>query len=205
MAKLKYIYGAMMSGKSMDLIKVYTNYKKTGRDCIILTPTTDTRSGSTIIKSRLGDGLDAIPVDKDTDIYELIGRNSTNPELEPACVLVDEAQFLTKEQVFELTHVVDFLHIPVIAYGLKNTFKNTLFEGSEALLLMADEIQEIKTVCQFCNHKATMNLLCKDGVPVFEGDDVFIGDLEFSPVCREHYYKIKNGLFDPKKEKVAND
>lgn len=205
MAKLKFVHGAMMSGKSMDLIKVYTNYKKTGRDCIILTPTTDTRSGSTIIKSRLGDGLDAIPVDKDTDIYELIGRNSTNPGLEPACVLVDEAQFLTKEQVLELTHVVDFFNIPVIAYGLKNTFKNTLFEGSEALLLMADEIQEIKTVCQYCNHKATMNLLCKDGVPVFEGDDVFIGDLEFSPVCREHYYKIKNGLFNPKKEKVAND
>lgn len=205
MAKLKFMFGTMLSGKSMDLIKVYTNYKKTGRDCVILTPTTDTRSGVATIKSRLGDGLDAIPVDKDTDIYELIVRNSTTPELEPACVLVDEAQFLTKEQVFELTHVVDFLHIPVIAYGLKNTFKNTLFEGSEALLLMADEIQEIKTVCQFCNHKATMNLLCKDGVPVFEGDDVFIGDLEFSPVCRAHYYKIKNGLFDPKKDKVAND
>lgn len=203
--KLKFVHGCMMSGKSMDLIKVYTNYKKTGRDCIILTPDTDTRGGTATVKSRLGDGLEAIPVSPKEDLYDLVARNSINPVLEPACVLVDEAQFLTRQQVIDLTHIVDMLHIPVIAYGLKNTFKNTLFEGSEALILLADEITEVKTVCQYCNKKATMNLLCKNGKPVFSGDDVFIGNLEFSPVCREHYYKIKNGLFDPKKGKEIND
>jgi len=201
MAKLRFIYGTMMSGKSMDLIKVYTNYKKTGRDCMILSPATDTRSGTAVVKSRLGEGVDAISIDSSTDLFALVHENSLDASTAPACVLVDEAQFITPEQVEELTHVVDMLHIPVICYGLKNTFKNTLFEGSEALIEMADELSEIKTVCQFCNKKATMNLLSKNGTPVFEGDDVFIGDLEFAPVCREHYYKIKNGLFDPLKEK----
>jgi len=205
MAKLKYVHGTMLAGKSMELLKVYTNYVKTGRDCIVLAPETDTRSGEAKVKSRLGEGIDAIPVGKDTDIFQLVSENSAHPDSEPACVLVDEAQFLTREQVMDLTHVVDMLHIPVMAFGLKNTFKNTLFEGSEALIEQADEIDETKTVCEFCNKKATMNLLCKNGKPVFEGDDIFVGDLEYSPVCREHYYKIKNGLFDPKKGKEIND
>lgn len=195
MAKLYYEHGVMLSGKSMDLLKVYTNYVKTGRNCLIMSPTTDTRSGKAQVKSRLGEAVEATPFSPDDDLFTMLAMaKKHDPKL--ACVLIDEAQFMTAHQVDQLAMVVDELGLPVMCYGLKNTFKNTLFEGSQELLIMADEIKEIKTVCQYCNKKATMNLLRRNGQAVFSGDDVFIGDLEFSPVCREHYERIKNATLN---------
>lgn len=104
-------------------------------------------------------------------------------------VLVDEAQFLTRAQVEQLARLVDKYGIVVIAYGLKTTFKGTLFEGSEALLILADKIEEIKTLCAFCEHKATMHLLRQGDSYKEEGNDVFIGDTEFLSVCRRHRYE----------------
>jgi thymidine kinase len=104
-------------------------------------------------------------------------------------VLVDEAQFLTRTQVEQLAMLVDEHGIVVIAYGLKTTFKGTLFEGSEALLILADKIEEIKTLCAFCEHKATMHLLRQGNTYKEEGDDVFIGDTEFLSVCRRHRFE----------------
>jgi len=105
-----------------------------------------------------------------------------------AAVLIDEAQFMTKEQVLQLTHVVDELNIPVLTFGLKNDAFNNLFPGSEALLIYADKIEEMKTLCSFCGRKATMNLRLNDGVPVYQGAQVQIGgDDSYLPVCRRHY------------------
>jgi thymidine kinase len=105
-------------------------------------------------------------------------------------VLVDEAQFLTHAQVEQLAQLVDRYNVVVIAYGLKTTFKGTLFEGSEALLILADKIEEIKTLCAFCEHKATMHVLRQGNAYKEEGDDVFIGDTEFLSVCRRHRYEL---------------
>ncbi|MCI1901379.1 MAG: thymidine kinase [Bifidobacteriaceae bacterium] len=105
-------------------------------------------------------------------------------------VLVDEAQFLTRKQVEQLAMLVDEHNIVVIAYGLKTTFKGTLFEGSEALLILADKIEEIKTLCAFCEHKATMHVLRQGDTYKEEGDDVFIGDTEFLSVCRRHRFEL---------------
>lgn len=117
-------------------------------------------------------------------------KKSLNIEHEPlACVLIDEAQFLTRQHVLQCTHIVDDLKIPVMAFGLKNDFQNHLFEGSENLLIFADKIEEMKTICHYCGHKATMNLRINNGVPVYEGEQVQIGgDESYYPVCRHHYF-----------------
>ena len=104
-------------------------------------------------------------------------------------MLIDECQFLNKQHVYDLARVVDELGIPVMAFGLKNDFQNELFEGSRYLLLMADKIDEIKTICQFCSKKATMVLRTENGKPVYEGDQIQIGGNEtYIPVCRKHYF-----------------
>lgn len=194
MAKLFFRYGCMNSGKSTDLLKVYHNYQELGRDAIILTSQTDTREKS-MVKSRIA-GLSepAIAVGKDEPIYNLV-RSRYRSEAYPDVALVDEAQFLSAKQVLGLVALVDCWDIPVIAYGLKNTFKGSLFEGSEALLTYADKIEEIKTLCAFCSRKATMHLLRQEGTYKTEGDDVFIGDTEFLSVCRKHYFS-KLGKLD---------
>ena len=105
------------------------------------------------------------------------------------CVLIDEAQFLKKEHVLQLIKIVDELNIPVMAFGLKNDFRNELFEGSKYLLIYADKIEEMKTICWFCPHKATMNLRIHNGKAVYEGEQVQIGGNEsYYPVCRKHYF-----------------
>lgn len=180
MAKLYYRHGAMGSGKSLDLLKVADNYERKGREILLLTPSTDNRHGIGMIRSRVGLERQAWAL-SERDIID----NLVNPNL--AAVLIDEAQFLTREQVVELVNVVDYHHVPVIAYGLKNDFKNDLFEGSAALLVYADSIEEVKTVCYRCDRKATMNLRYVDGVPVEDGKQVVIGDEEYIGVCRSCY------------------
>lgn len=185
MAQLFFKYGAMNSGKSIDILKVAHNYEEQGKPVELLTSGVDTRSGRGVIASRIGLTRKVTPVMKDTDIYQMV----KHLDHKVYCVLIDEAQFLIKEHVLQLTRIVDELNIPVMTFGLKNDFRNELFEGSKYLLIYADKIEEMKTICWFCPHKATMNLRIHDGKPVYEGEQVQIGGNEsYYPVCRKHYF-----------------
>jgi len=183
MAQLFFKYGAMNSGKTIEILKVAHNYEEQDKPVVIMTSGLDTRSGVGNVSSRLE--RDAIPIFDETDLFHLI----KDLGYKPYCILIDEAQFLKKHHVLAFTKIVDELGIPVMAFGLKNDFRNELFEGSKYLLLYADKIEEMKTICWFCHKKATMNLHYIDGKPVYEGDQVQIGGNEaYYPVCRKHYF-----------------
>ena len=185
MAQLYFKYGAMNSGKSFELLKVAHNYEEQEKAVRLFTSGIDNRDGVGYISSRIGMRREAATVIEQTNIYEAIEKEKETVW----CVLIDEAQFLTKEHVFQLTKIVDDLGIPVMAFGLKNDFMNNLFEGSKYLLLHAEKIEEIKTICWYCGKKAIMNLRISDGSAVYEGDQIQIGGNEsYFPVCRYHYY-----------------
>ncbi|ANU50918.1 thymidine kinase [Limosilactobacillus reuteri] len=185
MAQLFFKYGAMNSGKSIDILKVAHNYEEQGKPVVLMTSGVDDRSGRGIIASRIGLERKVKPIMDDTNIYDYVNKM----DRKIYCVLIDEAQFLKKEHVLQLIKIVDELNIPVMAFGLKNDFRNELFEGSKYLLIYADKIEEMKTICWFCPHKATMNLRIHDGKPVYEGEQVQIGGNEsYYPVCRKHYF-----------------
>ncbi|WP_338215098.1 thymidine kinase [Lacticaseibacillus salsurivasis] len=185
MAQLFFRYGAMNSGKTIEILKVAHNYEEQHKHVIILTSAVDDRAGVGMISSRIGMERPAHPVQDSTNIFDLVKQMNSKA----ACVLIDEAQFLKKHHVFECAQVVDELGIPVMAFGLKNDFRNELFEGSQYLLTYADKIEEMKTICWFCAKKATMNLRVHDGKPVYEGEQIQIGGNEsYFPVCRHHYY-----------------
>ncbi len=190
LAQLYYKYGTMNSGKSFEIIKVAHNYEEQGKPVIIFTPSIDTRGGVDQVGSRVGMSRPAVPVDAETNLYEsVLAHEQATEGKRIYCVLVDEAQFLNKRQVLELTRIVDELGIPVMAFGLKNDFQNQLFEGSYNLLIQADKIEEIKTICWYCDRKATMVIRFRDGVPVNEGEQIQIGGNEdYKPVCRRCYY-----------------
>ncbi|KKC46608.1 MULTISPECIES: thymidine kinase [unclassified Paenibacillus] len=189
MAQLYYKYGTMNSGKSFEIIKVAHNYEEQGKAVLIFSPAMDTRSGEEQVGSRVGFTRKALPVREETDIFEEVLRHQ--PAGAPKaiyCVLIDEAQFLKKEHILQLTRVVDELNVPVMAFGLKNDFRNQLFEGSYYLLAQADKIEEIKTICWYCDRKATMVIRFLDGVPVNEGNQIQIGgNDDYKPVCRKCY------------------
>ncbi|MDI4644823.1 thymidine kinase [Cohnella hashimotonis] len=194
MAHLYFKYGTMNSGKSIEIIKVAHNYEEQGKRVLLFTPAIDTRIGTNVVGSRTGMTRPAIPVAADTDLFELVRREQSGDGQRISCVLVDEAQFLNKRQVLELTWIVDELDIPVMAFGLKNDFRNELFEGSYNLLVNADKIEEIKTICWHCDRKATMVVRSVGGVPVNEGDQIMIGgNDDYKPVCRSCYRKTFQG------------
>ncbi|HEQ4680578.1 TPA: thymidine kinase [Streptococcus pyogenes] len=185
MAQLYYKYGTMNSGKTIEILKVAHNYEEQGKPVVIMTSALDTRDGFGIVSSRIGMRREAIPISNDMDIFTFIAQL----EEKPYCVLIDESQFLSRQNVYDLARVVDELNVPVMAFGLKNDFQNNLFEGSKHLLLLADKIDEIKTICQYCSKKATMVLRTENGKPVYEGDQIQIGGNEtYIPVCRKHYF-----------------
>lgn len=185
MAQLFFKYGAMNSGKSIDILKVAHNYEEQGKPVVLMTSGVDDRSGRGIIASRIGLERKVKPIMDDTNIYDYVNKM----DRKIYCVLIDEAQFLKKEHVLQLIKIVDELNIPVMAFGLKNDFRNELFEGSKYLLIYADKIEEMKTICWFCPHKATMNLRIHNGKPVYEGEQVQIGGNEsYYPVCRKHFF-----------------
>ncbi|KRN94292.1 thymidine kinase [Pediococcus stilesii] len=185
MAQLFFHYGAMNSGKSIEILKVAHNYEEQNKKVVLMTSGIDTRTAVGEISSRIGLRRDALPIFDDTNILDVI----KNVDEKTACVLIDEAQFLKKHHILELAKVVDDLGIPVMTFGLKNDFKNDLFEGSKYLLLYADKIVEMKTICWFCKHKALMNLRFHNGKPVYDGEQVQIGGNEsYYPVCRRHYF-----------------
>ncbi|MGT2785268.1 thymidine kinase [Streptococcus merionis] len=193
MAQLYYKYGTMNSGKTIEILKVAYNYEEQGKSVVLMTSAIDTRDGFGVVSSRIGMKRDAIAIDDEMNIYDFV--NALSPK--PYCVLVDEAHFLSRKSVYELAQIVDELNIPVMAFGLKNDFQNHLFEGSEQLLLLADKIDEIKTICYFCKKKATMVLRTENGKPVYEGAQIQIGGNEsYTSVCRKHYFHPEFGKMD---------
>lgn len=189
MAQLYYKYGTMNSGKSFEIIKVAHNYEEQGKPVLIYCPAVSARESAKQIGSRAGFQREAIPVYDETDLFHNVSSRIAEAGVKSIyCVLIDEAQFLSKRHVLQLTRVVDELTIPVMAFGLKNDFQNRLFEGSYYLLAQADKIEEIKTICWYCDRKATMVLRYRDGVPVNTGDQIQIGGNEdYKPVCRRCY------------------
>jgi len=193
MAKLYFRYGAMNSAKTANLLMVAHNYKNQNKNIVILKPDKDTRWDMTVeVKSRaIADSQEAISVSSSQNMFELIYEILKTQEI--AAILVEEAQFLSKEQVRQLAIIVDEKNIPVLCYGLRCSYiDGALFEGSEALMYWADTIEEIKNVCIYCSSKATKNLLRINDVPQYSGTQVIMGDIDgdeikFSPVCRKHY------------------
>lgn len=182
MAKLYFRYGTMNSGKSIEVLRVAHNYEEQGKKVLLFTPAVDDRFGVGMVASRIGMKKNAIVVTDDLDMAAIAIKE------QPNCILVDEAQFLSKAQVRQCIEIVDEHDIPVIAYGLRADFLGQLFEGSAQLLAVADTIEEIKTVCWYCDKKAIMNMRCKDGEPVFHGEQIQIGGNEsYVPVCRKCY------------------
>lgn len=190
MAKIYFSYSAMNAGKSTILLQASHNYHERGMHTLLLTALVDDRYGRGRINSRIGLGADAHTFDSTTDLFAFVrGQHSTQPI---DCVLVDEAQFLSPGQVWQLTDIADTLNIPIMCYGLRTDFRGDLFPGSAALLGLADDLKEIKTIC-WCGRKATMNMrLGADGQPIDKGEQVMIGgDESYISVCRKHFKERK--------------
>ncbi|GKQ42892.1 thymidine kinase [Companilactobacillus sp. RD055328] len=185
MAQLFFKYGAMNSGKSIEILKVAHNYEEQGKSVILMTSVIDDRDEVGYISSRIGLKREAEVISEDTNIFEEVQKHDKNI----ACLLLDEAQFLNKDQIIQLTKIVDDLNIPVMAFGLKNDFQNELFEGTKYLLLLADKLEEMKTICWFCTKKASMNMRVLNGKAVFDGEQIAVGGNDmYYPVCRRHYF-----------------
>ena len=191
MAKLYFYYSAMNAGKSTVLLQSSHNYKERGMNTLLLTPEVDQRAGHGKIASRIGLSAQARVFSPQAQLFELI--ESRHQEEPLACVLIDEAQFLTQTQVHQLASVADLINIPVLCYGLRTDFQGQLFPGSAALLGWADNLIELKTICH-CGRKATMNLrIDSNGAPIKEGDQVEIGGNEsYIAMCRRCFIEARN-------------
>lgn len=192
MAKLYFYYASMNAGKSTMLLQADFNYRERGLDTMLFTAALDDRFAPATITSRIGLTAPAHIFDAASDIGGVIAaRNASQPL---ACVLVDEAQFLTRAQVLALAAVCDGLHVPVLAYGLRTDFRGELFEGSAQLLAIADMLVEIKAVCA-CGAKATMNLrVDAAGAPVRDGAQIGIGGNDrYLALCRRHFTAAMRG------------
>jgi len=192
MAKLYFYYSAMNAGKTTTLLQSAYNYRERGMGTLVLKPSIDDRHENTKVRSRVGLEDDAISFGSEDDLLELTEKIDKETPL--SCVLLDEAQFLTKSQVFGLSEIVDKLGIPVLTYGLRTDFKGDLFEGSLNLLAWADELLEIKTICH-CGKKAIMVLrINENSKPISSGEQILIGGNEtYVSVCRKHF-KSAGGL-----------
>ncbi len=193
MAKLYFYFSAMNAGKTTTLLQSAHNYRERGMRVAILTPRLDDRAGSGTVASRIGLQAQGVAFVRDTDLERLV-RADIAADGPLHCVLVDEAQFLTKAQVWQLSDVVDRVRIPVLCYGLRTDFRGELFEGSHYLLAWADELQEIKTICH-SGKKATMNLrVDAGGRALQEGPQVEIGGNErYVSVSRAEFKKVMRG------------
>ena len=188
MAKLYFYYSSMNAGKSTSLLQSSYNYKERGMSTLVLAPRLDDRYGIGKVTSRIGIESEATTFSKDTDLLALVTEGHEESPLH--CVLIDEAQFLTRDQVFQLSEVTDKLNIPVLAYGLRTDFQGEPFEGSKYLLAWSDNLKEIKAICH-CGTKATMVLrMDEHGHPVTEGSQVEIGGNDrYVSMCRKHFKK----------------
>ena len=186
MAKLYFYYSSMNAGKSTALLQSSYNYRERGMSTLVLAPELDDRYGVGKVTSRIGLDAEALHFSTDEDLFALVSRHCAAGPLH--CVLIDEAQFLTREQVFQLGQICDGLDIPVLAYGLRTDFQGEPFAGSKYLLAWADNLKELKAICH-CGAKATMVLrLDGDGNAVTEGSQIEIGGNDrYVSMCRKHF------------------
>ena len=188
MAKLYFYYAAMNAGKSTTLLQADYNYRERGMETMLWTAAFDDRSGSGMIGSRIALSAPAATYSEDVDLFAAIGEELKKRKLD--CLLVDEAQFLTRDHVRQLCRVADDLGIPVLCYGLRTDFQGKLFPGSAALLALADSLIELKAVCE-CGRKATMNLrVDAQGHAVAAGAQTDIcGNDRYIALCRRHFFE----------------
>ena len=186
MAKLFFYYSSMNAGTSTTLLQSSFNYQERGMQTLLLTAAFDDRFGVGKIASRIGLEAPAVLFDGNTDLCTLVQEKLDEGRID--CVLVDEAQFLTKDQVWQLSDVADKLGVPVLCYGIRTDFQGQLFEGSKWLLAWADKLSELKTICH-CGRKAGMVLrVDENGNTVREGAQVEIGGNDrYVSVCRQHF------------------
>ena len=177
MAKLYFRYGAMGSSKTANAIMVQYNYNERGQKVLMVKPALENRDGARTVASRCGLSTECVFIE------ELPQMNVAEYD----CVIVDEAQFLTKAQVELLVRIVDEMNVPVIAYGLRTDFQNNFFEGSQWLMAWADTIEEVKTIC-WCGKKALCNARVVDGRVIKEGDQILLGgSSQYVSLCRKHF------------------
>jgi len=191
MAKLYFNYSTMNAGKSTILLQAAHNYRERGMDTYLLTARLDDRVGKGQIGSRIGITADADMFSADSNLFEMVEARRTEGPF--VCILIDEAQFLSEDQVWQLARIVDDMKIPVMAYGLRVDFLGKLFPGSAALLALADEMREIRTICH-CGKKATMVVRQdQDGNTLTAGEQVQIGGNEtYVSLCRRHWREAVN-------------
>lgn len=191
MAKLFFRYSAMDAGKTLDLLKVSFNYNDRGQHTIIINSSIDKRAGENKVKSRIGLDQDAISTTWQDNLFDLI--KCENEKRKIACVLIDEIHFFSVEQIDQISDAVDYLNVPVICYGLRTDYRGIAFPTSARLLAIADTLEELKTICH-CGHKATFNMLVKDGKAIKIGESIVVDDdllkaknTKFMSVCRKHW------------------
>jgi len=186
MSKLYFYYSTMNAGKSTTLLQSSFNYRERGMHTLLLTAALDDRFGKGKVASRIGLEQEADLFDDEINLFQHIIRRNTDQSID--CVLVDEAQFLSKRQVWQLSEVSDQLNIPVLCYGIRTDFQGELFAGSQWLLAWADELHELKTICH-CGKKANMVVrVDEDGQAISEGSQVEIGGNDrYVSLCRRHF------------------
>ncbi len=191
MAKLYFYYAAMNAGKSTTLLQADYNYRERGMETMLWTAAFDDRSGSGTIGSRIALSAPAATYSPDISLFDAIVGELLKRKLD--CILIDEAQFLTRDHVLQLCRVADELKIPILCYGLRTDFQGELFPGSAALLALADSLIELKAVCE-CGRKATMNLrVDAAGQAVLDGDQTEIGGNDrYIALCRRHFVERLN-------------
>lgn len=177
MAKIKFMYGAMGSSKTANLLMIKYNYEERGKKAILLKPKLENRDGIHTIKSRIG-------IEAECRFVENYLENIEKCD----CILIDEAQFLTIEQIDKFIKISDEINIPIIAFGLKTDFQGHLFEGSKRWIELADELQEVTTIC-WCGRKARFNARIINGKVVKDGPQIVLGANEsYTALCRKHYF-----------------
>ena len=189
MAKLHFFYSTMNAGKSTALLQSNHNYKESNLKTLLFLPKSIADKSNGKIVSRIGLQADAIVVNNEYDFYDEISKKKSE---KISCIFVDEAQFLTKKQVHGLGKIADELNIPVMTYGIRTDFQGELFEGSQELLALADNLKELKTICSECDKKATMVVrLDSNGKILLEGEKILIGGNEiYKTLCRKHFREL---------------
>lgn len=189
MAQLYFYYSSMNAGKSTHLLQSSYNYQERGLKTLIYTAQIDDRFAKGKVTSRLGIDADALLFNDQTTLFTDVEQNQKQQKID--CILIDEAQFLSVQQVKQLTDIVDLLNIPVLAYGIRTDFLGQTFSGSAALLAWADKLIELKTICH-CGRKANFVIrLDKNGQAVTSGEQVEVGGNErYEPLCRAHFKKL---------------
>jgi thymidine kinase len=195
MAKLFFRYSAMDAGKTLDLLKVSYNYKDRGQNTLILTSVIDKRAGLNKVKSRTGFDCEALSTTIDDNIYAVVEQYIKTNQI--ACILIDEIHFFSIEQINQISDIVDYLKVPVICYGLRSDYCGRAFASSAQLLAIADNIEELKTICH-CGRKATYNMLVRNDKAVKEGNPIVVDDddlkekaSKYISVCRLHWKQGK--------------